>query len=51
MQFVDWDNGVYEVDLKTLTIIGRKYFKGVEQNQYPLEETVKEILSKVNMKE
>lgn len=42
----NYDNGVYEVDIKTLTITGRKFFEGEEQQEYELEEMTKEILKR-----
>lgn len=37
----NWDNGVYII--KGWDIVGRKYFSGVEQNSYDMEEMIEDI--------
>ena len=37
----NWDNGVYIIE--NWEIIDRKYFEGVEQNNYPLEKMIEDI--------
>ena len=37
----NWDNGVYLIE--DWKIVGREYFHGKEQDNYPLEEMLKEI--------
>lgn len=39
----NFDNGVYEVDFETLTITGRKFFEGPEQQEYSLQEMIEEV--------
>jgi hypothetical protein len=43
----NYDNGVYWI--KDLNIIEREFKRGEEQNEYPLNETVDEIIGKNNM--
>jgi len=40
----NYDNGVYEIDPQTMTIIGRKFHKGDEQQEYELHSMTQEIL-------
>jgi len=41
----NYDNGTYWIDSK-YNIVGREYFEGSEQKQYPLNEMVEHIKSK-----
>ena len=43
----NWDNGVYLVHPGSLEIIGRRYFKGQEQDTYNKEEMVADILAEM----
>lgn len=47
----NYDNGVYEVDLKTLEITGRKFQRGPEQKEYGLAEMTKDVLDAQPKKE
>ena len=39
----NWDNGTYIIQMRDWQIVDRKYFDGVEQHRYDLEEMIKEI--------
>ncbi len=40
------NNGLYIVSPDTLEIVGRRHFKGTEQNEYKLDEMAKEVMEK-----